>query len=155
MKTLYRKPGHLFGLIGLIVLSTLSLSAHLAAKDSQSFARRDLSIIASDSGFFPSQLSVFVGEEVHFYLTATSELPSCFILDDTSLFLEAKKGEVQHGVHRFKRAGVHRFYCPKGAISGQLTVLEDPRVVRQQKRKRELASENEAKARPSLWLPRE
>lgn len=127
---------------------------HFASQREFSPSQRDISLIVSDEGFYPESLVAFAGERVRFFVTATTKLPSCLIVEGKDLFVEAKNGEVRHGEVVFKRPGNYRFYCPKGQIHGNLTVLEHPERRRQQQRKREMASQKESRE-VKIWLPRD
>lgn len=110
---------------------------------------REISIIATDYGFFPADFVVFEGEKVKFYVTGASTTPSCFILKDYGLFLGAAKGKITEGEASFQKAGKHLFYCPTGKIEGHITVMK-----RQSEKERALASEKE-KRRKEAWYPKD
>ncbi len=112
--------------------------------------KRNLSVIAAPEGFYPKKFTVFVGELVRFYVTGTSDTPSCLILKGKDLFLGAKKGKISEGQVYFDKAGKYQFYCPTGKISGQITVIERPDQKRSRIR-RETASQKIIK----IWRPRD
>jgi len=112
--------------------------------------KRELSIIAGSEGFYPQKMTVFVGELVRFYVTSTTEEPSCFVLKGKNIFLGARKGKISEGEAFFNKTGQYQFYCPTGKIKGQITVIERPDQVRERV-KREVASQKIIK----IWRPRD
>jgi len=93
---------------------------------------RKLSVIASETGYYPKKIIAFQGEELNLFITSTTEKPSCLILPEKNIFLSAKKGEISEKKIIFKHAGVYKFNCPSGQISGEFIILNH--------RKREMAS---------------
>ncbi|EPZ50797.1 cupredoxin-like domain protein [Bacteriovorax sp. BAL6_X] len=116
--------------------------------------KRDLSIIATDKGFFPSKVTAFVGEKLNLYVTAATNLPSCLILKEHEVYVEAKKGEVREASVFLDTPGRFKFYCPSGQISGTLTVIEHPREkAKKDEQKREIASRENERVR--VWRPKD
>ena len=116
---------------------------------------RDISLIYTTEGYYPTNFSVFSGEVVRFYLTATTKDPGCLIMPEKNIFMSAEKGQIAETQVYFDKPGTHKFYCPNGKIFGRVTVLEKPEVVRaraKNKLKREIASKN---TKVLLWKPRE
>lgn len=111
---------------------------------------RRLSVIATDTGYYPSEFSVFEGERVQFFVTSTTKTPSCLMAPQLELFMAAHKGEVSEGTAYFKAPGVYEFHCPAGNIKGRITVLERPEITREREMKREIASE-----KMKIWIPRD
>lgn len=111
---------------------------------------REFSVIATPEGFYPSRISLFVGEKVKFFVTSTTEKPSCFMLQEKSLFLPANKGEVSNGEAHFEKSGTFKFYCPTNQIKGTITVLD-----KTDKSTREIASVKEKDSKVRLWRPKE
>lgn len=111
---------------------------------------RRVSVIATDTGYYPRELSVFEGEKVQFFVTSTTKAPSCFMIPGLELFMAAQKGEVSEGSAYFNRPGTYEFQCPAGKIKGRITVLERPEKTRERDMKREMASE-----KMRIWIPRE
>lgn len=135
------------------MLATLAFAFDYGQEERLTVPVREQSIIASPEGFYPARISVFVGEKVKFYVTSTTEKPSCFMLSDKGLFLSANKGEISNGEAHFDRPGTFKYHCPTNQITGSITVLE-----RTDKANREIASSRESKDRESkvrLWKPRE
>lgn len=118
-------------------------------KRSYELPTREVSIIVTDEGFYPSKVSVFKGEKVKFFITSTSENKNCFILKGKDLFLSAEKGNVSEGVVFFDETARIEFYCPTSQEKGHLTVLERPGD-KARRIQRELASE-----KVKVWMPKE
>ncbi|MAF78105.1 MAG: hypothetical protein CME63_17550 [Halobacteriovoraceae bacterium] len=110
--------------------------------------KRDQSIIVTPEGYYPESFSVFKGERIRFFVTATSDQKECFIIKGKEIFLSAEKGKVSEGSVIFNRPGVYQYYCPTTKHRGSITVMERPEVLRE--RKRALASET-----VKVWMPRE
>lgn len=147
----------LFSAIITIFVSMLIFQSKLHASEKESShsgsVQREFSLIAGDHGFFPSRFVAYTGERVRFYVTSITDLPSCLIFEGKDFFIEAKKGEVRGGELVFNNSGTYRFYCPKGRIEGRLTVLDHPRDERENRWKRDLASEN--KEDLNVWMPKD
>ncbi len=110
--------------------------------------KRQQSIIVTPEGFYPEQFSVFKGETIRFFVTATSDQKECFIIKGKEIFLSAEKGKVSEGSVMFNAPGVFQYYCPTTKFKGKITVLERPEDIRA--RKRQIASET-----TRVWMPRE
>lgn len=135
-----------------ISLSIFALEQNYFLKKEQEHPVRDISIIATDEGYYPKKPVVFVGEKVRFFVTSTTKMPTCFILKDKEVYLEAKKGEISEGHAFFNKPGVFEFVCPAGGYKGNLVVLEHPRDSRE-RIKRELASQRSKKVK--VWRPKD
>lgn len=140
-----------FGLC--LSVTSFALEEDYFQKEYYSNAKREVSIIASPEGYYPKNVVVFTGEEVQFYVTGSKQFPSCFILENTELFLPANPGTISEGRHKFQRPGKIKFYCPQGKLAGHVTVLEHPDHARERKMKRKIASEKEGGVR--IWRPRD
>jgi plastocyanin len=114
---------------------------------------RELAVIATVEGFYPEAFSIFAGEKIRFFLTTTSNTPSCLIIGEKELYLSATKGNVSEGTVFFEKAGNYKFYCPTNKIKGRLTVIKRPRTAEEvlDARNRKVASENKIK----VWYPKE
>ena len=110
---------------------------------------REVSIIATEEGYYPKAISLFQGERLKIYVTGTTSNPSCLMLPEKNIFLSAIKGEISEGIMTFNKAGTYKFYCPTGNIRGRVVVIE--RQEEMKKRKRKIASKNVVK----LWKPKE
>lgn len=110
--------------------------------------RRDVSIILTDEGYYPSSLSAFVGEDIRITLTSTSQSAGCLVLDNHKLYMAANRGKLTMDQIRFEKPGVYHFYCPNNkVISGKIIVLEKKNKAAD--RKREIASQFKGQWRPS------
>lgn len=109
---------------------------------------RDISIIASETGYYPSAPTAFVGERIRLFVTATTEEKRCLLLPEKSLFLSLEKGRIDEGEFIATSPGVYKFHCPTGKLKGTLTILQRP-----DDRRRELASEAEKRVR--IWFPKD
>lgn len=107
---------------------------------------RDISVIASNDGYYPNSISAFVGEKVRFFVTATSKTSQCFVLQKHDIFIAAEVGKVGEGHTVLDREGKFKFYCPSTKFVGYLNVIKK----HSKKPKRTIASE-----RPNYWLPRD
>ena len=114
--------------------------------------RRSISVIASDKGFYPENITAFVGEKVSLYVTAATDRPSCFIMKEHEVYVEAKKGEVREATIFLDTPGRFKFYCPSGQISGSFTVIDHPND--QKKKKRDIASTHIGKT-VRVWQPKD
>jgi len=103
-------------------------------------ASRDLSIIVTDEGYYPQNPTAFVGEKVRIFVTSTTDKPSCLILRNKEVFLEAKKGELSEGEVFLDRVGDIEIYCPTTKHKSTLVVLEHPKD-KENRIQREIASE--------------
>lgn len=110
-------------------------------------AVREVAVIVTKEGYYPKSISVFEGEKVKFFLTATVEEPTCLIVESHKVFMAANKGKVTEAETTFEKAGDFAFYCPGSKNDGKIVVLK--KVVP----KREIASEK--KHEGMLWTPKE
>ncbi|GEM_PF-3634060 len=139
-------------MVGLIIMiCAINVLAEEKIEASVKNPHRELSVILTDEGYYPKNLSVFEGETVKFYLTSTVEAPGCMIVQGHEVFMAANKGKVTEAEVKFERAGDFSFYCPSNRKNdGKLTVIKkiDPNA-----KKRGIASERSMD--PSLWTPKE
>lgn len=126
----------------LLPLLLFSLSAFAA--EEKMVPTREVAIILSQEGYYPKSISVFEGERVKFYITATVEDPGCMMVEGHKVFLAANKGKISEGEAVFNKAGEFAFYCPSSKNDGKVVVLK-------KKIKREVASEK----KEAVWMPRE
>lgn len=110
-------------------------------------AYREISLIATPEGYYPSKITLFEGEKVHFFVTAIGSSPSCFIINEKGIFLSAISGKVSEGETYFETAGVFTYRCPSTKIEGKLVILPKKRKV-----ERSIAS---TRARAKLWRPKD
>ena len=135
----------------LIILLTLLIQiSNLSADDVLDYGyqrpSREISIIATDEGFYPKNFSVFEGEKIRFFITSISEGPSCFVLAEHDLFISANRGLIAEGEITFSKAGREEFYCPANKKRGTITVL---------KHKRRRPSRSTASQAEQVWMPKE
>jgi hypothetical protein len=110
---------------------------------------RELSIIVTDDGFFPSRIMAFQGERVKFFITSTSKKKQCFILQKHDVFLAVENGQVNEGSVLLDHAGRFKFYCPASEVKGFLTVFE------KSNKDSEEGVRAPASTKPNYWLPRD
>lgn len=144
----------MFSILGSLVGSVYALEEEYFQKEYYSNSKREVSIIASPEGYYPSKVVVFAGEEVQFYVTGSKQFPSCFILEAADIFIPANPGEISEKKYKFERPGEFKFYCPQGKLTGSITVLEHPERVREAKLKRKIASEK-SMSKVKLWRPKD
>lgn len=135
-----------------LTLDILAIEEDYFKQTSFDVPRRSISVIASDKGFYPENITAFVGERVSLYVTAATDRPSCFIMKEHEVYVEAKKGEVREATIFLDAPGRFKFYCPSGEISGSFTVIDHPRDLK--KKKRELASTHIGK-KVRVWQPKD
>lgn len=109
---------------------------------------REVSIIVTDEGFYPSKFSVHKGERVRFFVTSTTEDKQCFILKGQEFFLAAQKGRISEGMISFDDKGVVEFYCPTHKEKGRITVLE-------RSKKRKVLQRSIASKKVRAWTPKD
>jgi hypothetical protein len=110
---------------------------------------REISVIATDDGYFPNKLMAFVGEQVRLYITSSSNKKDCLILQQHEVFLSAQKGVVNETLFILDKPGRYRFYCPSSKNEGHLTVIKKDSV---KETVRSIAGE---KLKPTYWTPRD
>ncbi len=116
---------------------------------------REIAIVASDSGFYPSTIPIFVGEKVLIYLTSTTNNPSCLMIPEQSIFLSAEKGKISEKVTYFDKKGVVKFSCPNGNIAGEFVVLERKNSISDGLDKRQRASLEAVDTPIKIWSPKD
>jgi hypothetical protein len=108
---------------------------------------REVAVIVTKEGYYPKSISVFEGEKIKFYVTATVEEPNCLLVESHKVFLAANKGKLTEGEVVFDTAGDYAFYCPGSKNDGKVVVLKKPNP------KREVASEKGSES--MIWTPKE
>lgn len=83
---------------------------------------QEVSLIASEQGFFPSHIVVNQGTAVKIYLSTPGQLTLCFMNDQFGLQKGITPGQVQEITFMPNRTGLFRFYCPIRGLEGKLTV---------------------------------
>lgn len=133
----------------LLSLSSFSLKQTRFKGKMNTVPQREVSIIVTDEGFYPNKFMAYAGERIDFFVTSTTERPSCFMVKNKELFMAAKKGKISEGSVFFTQPGLYHFYCPSMKnINGTITVIEHPDVIEKRKA-RDLASEKKVK----VWIP--
>lgn len=113
---------------------------------------REVSVIATDDGYYPNKISAFEGERIRFYVTSTSKQKQCFLMENHKIFLPAENGQVADKTIVVERPGRFKFYCPSTKFVGHLTVLKK-KEEKSEEIKRKLAGDEEKK--PHYWVPRD
>lgn len=137
----------------LLLLTCLGLSLTSFAKDlfkERTFDKpvREISIIATDDGFYPNKVMAFTGEKVRFFITSTSGEKQCFILQKHDVFVAAEKGKVNEAHIELDNPGRYKFYCPSSTFMGHLTVFD-------KFKQKDEADRSPASVKPKYWLPRD
>ncbi|EQC44323.1 hypothetical protein [Bacteriovorax sp. Seq25_V] len=113
---------------------------------------RELSIIVTDTGYYPKKPIAFVGEKVKIFVTSTTKMPSCLILKNKEVYLEAKKGELAEGEVFLDKVGDIEIYCPTTKHRSTLVVLEHPKD-KEDRIQRQIASEKLKGLK--IWRPKD
>jgi hypothetical protein len=108
---------------------------------------REISLIATADGFYPERIVAFKGEKIKFFFTATTDNPSCLILEGHKVFISAEVGKIAESEAVLNTSGDFEIYCPSIKYKAKLTVLDRP----SDKRSREIAVEKVK----SYWTPKE
>jgi hypothetical protein len=136
-------------MLKILVLILVSFSVHVAASNAlyEPQQTREISIIVSSEGYYPKAISIFEGEKIKFFVTATIEAPDCFMVQDHQVFLAANKGKITEGEAKFDKAGEYSFYCPSSKNAGKIVVIKK----RSNLRERDVAGSKEVE----VWTPKE
>jgi plastocyanin len=136
--------------ITVLIFSFMSLAHADSPFDEKSYEApvREISIIATDDGFYPNKVMAFTGEKVKFFITSTSGSKHCFILQKHEVFVAAEKGKINEAHVNLDMPGRFKFYCPSSNYKGHLTVFE--KFKQEQDTGREPAS-----LKPKYWTPRD
>ncbi len=113
----------------------------------QEIPQRQVSFIATTDGYYPEKLIAYKGEKLKFFFTATTDNPSCLILEGHKVFISAHMGKISEGETILNSTGHFDIYCPSIKYKAKLTVLDRP----SDKRSREIAVEKVK----SYWTPKE
>ena len=148
----YKTGGWIIKYLILLIFFTISLNIYSKEYGRSSvfdIPQREISIIATEEGYYPEKLAIFQGEKVRFFVTSTTKRPSCFIMNSQEVFLTAEKGKISEGVGYFDRPGTYRYHCPTGKLQGKIIVM--PKRVEM---KREVASKKESAPIVNIWIPK-
>lgn len=113
---------------------------------------REISIIITDTGYYPARPQGFVGEKIRLFVTSTTANPTCLILKNKDVFLEAKKGVVTEAEVYLEREGDIEMYCPAGGHRSKFVVLEHPSI-KSERISREIAQERAKNLK--VWRPKD
>lgn len=113
---------------------------------------REISIIITENGYYPAQPIGFVGEKVKIFVTSTTNNPTCLILKNKDVFLEAKKGQVSEAEIYLEQEGEIEMYCPAGGHKSKFVVLEHPSK-KSERISREIAQERAKNLK--VWRPKD
>ena len=83
---------------------------------------QEISVIASDQGFFPSRIFVTQGIPVKIYLSTPSKNALCFMSDGLGVKKGILPGQVEEVSFVPENAGDFRIYCPMKSLEGKITV---------------------------------
>lgn len=111
---------------------------------------REVSVIVSEDGFYPSKIMAYEGEKIKFFVTSTNNTGHCFVLQKHNVFISAQKGRVGEGETIVDKAGRYKFYCPANKSTGYLTVFKKFNPEEKTQLKRDVASE-----KVIHWMPRD
>lgn len=141
-------------LLKIIAIIALSVRAYSAETEKSRFEAkkfdplREHSIIVTEGGYFPKTISLFKGETLKIYLTASDVDQSCLMLPSHEIFLSANKGRVTSAEATFEEPGEYSFFCPNNNIRGMVTVLE-------RKKKKPKIERSPATYTKKEWMPKE
>lgn len=127
------------------ILILLSLACWTTALAESRVPTREISVIVTKEGYYPKNFTVFQGEKIKFYVTATVDAPDCLVIQGHKVFMSATKGKISEGETVFDTAGTFAFYCPATKHDGTIT------VIKKADRGRVIAGETD----PALWVPKE
>lgn len=139
----------------LIIFSLFSNSLHAGENNFKATKYknplREISVIVTDSGFYPNKIMAFEGDKIHFFITSTAKAAQCFVLQKHEVFVSAEKGMINEVEVYANQVGRFKFFCPSFEFKGYLTVIEKETVSQQQVRS--IASQGSTK--PGYWQPRD
>lgn len=108
---------------------------------------QEVSLIVSDSGYYPSRIFVTPNIPVKMYMSTTSKSTLCFMIDNWGVKKGVTPGKVEEIMFIPERPGNYRFYCPVKGIEGTLTVREP-----QTEQSRNVASSSSANIQEPMKL---
>lgn len=85
---------------------------------------QEFSIIATDTGYYPSKVIVRKNIPVRLTLTSASNTSYCFMLDEFNVRKGVPTQEVVEVRFMPTKASTYKFYCPKQEIEGQIVVRD-------------------------------
>jgi plastocyanin domain-containing protein len=87
-------------------------------------AVQEASLIANDTGFYPSTLFLTRGIGARIFLTGASKKSQCFILDSFGIRRQVRSQKVEEVSFTPDQAGTFSFHCPMNGAKGTLVVKE-------------------------------
>jgi hypothetical protein len=87
-------------------------------------AVQEASLIANDTGFYPSTLFLTRGIGARIFLTGASRKSQCFILDSFGIRRQVRNQKVEEVLFTPDRTGTFSFHCPMNGAKGTLVVKE-------------------------------
>lgn len=85
---------------------------------------QEVSLIVTDTGFFPSRIFVTQNVPVKLFLTAPANKTLCFMVDSFGIRKGVIPGKVEEITFTASEPGNYRFYCPVTSIEGTITVRD-------------------------------
>jgi plastocyanin len=85
---------------------------------------QEVSIIASDLGYFPKTVFVSRDVPVRMYVTSSSKNTLCIMMDSFQVRRQVKVQKIEEITFIPNMPGKYRFYCPVNGMEGSLVVRE-------------------------------
>lgn len=85
---------------------------------------QEVSLIASDLGFFPKKIFVTSGIPVRIYATGVSKKTLCIMIDYFSIRTQVHTQKISEMNFLPTAAGEYRYYCPINGMEGFIVVRE-------------------------------
>jgi plastocyanin len=85
---------------------------------------QEVSVIASDLGYFPKTIFVSRDVPVRMYVTGASKNTLCIMMDSFQVRKQVKSQKIEEITFVPKVPGKYRFYCPVNGMEGNLVVRE-------------------------------
>ncbi len=149
----------------LIIFILIFLFYHRSYADESFSSKTQLSysIILTETGFIPEQISLFEKEWVSLFLTNTASENSCFILSDKEIHLSVQPGKIVATKIYFEKPGLYSFYCPLYQVKGTIRVLKKDLYALKENEKKEMRREISSQAnldhyfidQDRYWIPKD
>ena len=85
---------------------------------------QEISVIASDQGYFPRTVFVTQDIPVRMFVTGASNKPLCIMMDTFNVRRQLKAQQIQEITFTPNAPGRYRFYCPVNGMEGIVVVRE-------------------------------
>ena len=92
---------------------------------------QEVSVIASDLGYFPKTIFVSRDVPVRMYVTGASKNTLCIMMDSFQVRKQVKSQRIEEITFVPNVPGKYRFYCPVNGMEGNLVVKELSSVAQQ------------------------